>query len=581
MATSNASALLTLAVAARDQQSLDQFVDALDTAGLLRDMAIEIIVASNSSVATQCLDDRSILRLPETSTSFQLWAAALQKSTGKYVALMDAGCPPAPEWWRLAQDAIRQNSQIFFGSVVPGWSADDGEFPGNNIVFLRSLLEPSDFPTEGFRKTFFVRRLHAAGHPSPCPVPNMSVLYRKPFDPGRYRRRRFDHGRAYGQQAASGLGPIRIWYASRCLALPFLRILRIFRAIREDDVRGRLVDRRGAGLHGASSQAQNPVTPFFRMQRIRSQMKFANAGSTDIEFSIIAGRVSTEDHDRVMETLDALRSQEGRPTYEVLLVDRLNDDISDRIENDYPEVTLIRCEPQADLPSMRTVALKQSVGQFVAVTEDHCVPANDWLANLRRLFQEHRQANVIGGSVLNGVDETALDWATFLCEYSAFLPPVDEGTTENVPGMNVAYRRGVFDAVPEAVLTRGFWETTLHPRLIAEGNIFVSSNSVKMYHCKKFSLGLFLRQRFIYSRYFAGIRFGNDDFGRRLFASIACIALPPLLFLRFVRSVASRQLDRRAVIVSTPYLLLFYLVWAYGEMIGYLSGPADALSRIE
>jgi hypothetical protein len=28
-------------------------------------------------------------------------------------------------------------------------------------------------------------------------------------------------------------------------------------------------------------------------------------------------------------------------------------------------------------------------------------------------------------------------------------------------------------------------------------------------------------------------------------------------------------------------LLIFYFVWAFGEVIGYLFGPADALRRIE
>jgi hypothetical protein len=310
-------------------------------------------------------------------------------------------------------------------------------------------------------------------------------------------------------------------------------------------------------------------------------MKFAIPASTTVEFSVIAGRVSTEDHDRILETLEALRHQEGRPSYEVLLVDRLGDSISEQIEKDYPEVQLIRCEKQVDLPTMRTIALKQSVGRFVAVTEDHCVPANDWLQNLLRVFHENQTASVVGGCVINGVDDSGLDWATFLCEYSAFMPPVVEGPTDNVPGMNVAYRRSVFDSIPEEILTRGFWETTLHPRLLSEGNTFISANSVRMYHCKKFSLGLFLRQRFIYSRYFAGIRFKKGEFGRRLIASAACVVLPPLLLFRFLRSIRKRNHLGKTIFRATPYLLIFYFVWAFGEVIGYLFGPADALRRIE
>ena len=107
-------------------------------------------------------------------------------------------------------------------------------FPGNNIVFQRSLLSSDDFPADGFRKTFFVNRLLAEGGARPCPVTGMSVSYMKSFNGTSYMRRRYVHGRAFGAQCGVGLGAIRIWYAVRCLALPILRMLRILRAVRPD-----------------------------------------------------------------------------------------------------------------------------------------------------------------------------------------------------------------------------------------------------------------------------------------------------------------------------------------------------------
>ena len=47
----------------------------------------------------------------------------------------------------------------------------------------------------------------------------------------------------------------------------------------------------------------------------------------------------------------------------------------------------------------------------------------------------------IGGAVENGVCDTVLDWAAFLFEYSAFVPPIRSGPTLALPGTNVAYRR--------------------------------------------------------------------------------------------------------------------------------------------
>ena len=45
-------------------------------------------------------------------------------------------------------------------------------------------------------------------------------------------------------------------------------------------------------------------------------------------FSILIGRVSTEDGERIIETLESLRNQDAPLTREVIVVDRLDDAVS-------------------------------------------------------------------------------------------------------------------------------------------------------------------------------------------------------------------------------------------------------------
>ena len=70
-------------------------------------------------------------------------------------------------------------------------------------------------------------------------------------------------------------------------------------------------------------------------------------------FSVLIGRVSTEDHDRILETLQALRAQREPCPYEVIIVDRRDDEVTARIEAAFPEARLERCEAAATLPEMR------------------------------------------------------------------------------------------------------------------------------------------------------------------------------------------------------------------------------------
>jgi hypothetical protein len=296
--------------------------------------------------------------------------------------------------------------------------------------------------------------------------------------------------------------------------------------------------------------------------------------------SVILGRVSTEDDDRVLETIAAFGGN-NRVSYEIVIADRIRDAVSERIRREFPAVRLVDCAPHTALPEMRTLALDASVGDLVAVTEDHCVPAPGWLDIASNAFAVAGPTVVaIGGAVENGVADTGLDWATFLCEYSFFSPPVAEGQTDVLPGMNIVYRRSALLSVPREKLIEGFWETTVHPLLLRQGHSFLSLNALKMYHCKKFSASLFLRQRFVYSRYFAGIRFKSSGWPMRLAAAAATAVLPPILFVRMVSAARAKRLTREFV-RAVPSLIPMILVWSAGEAYGALAGPGNALAEIE
>ena len=308
----------------------------------------------------------------------------------------------------------------------------------------------------------------------------------------------------------------------------------------------------------------------------------AQPSQAAVTFSIVIGLVSTQDRERILETLDSLRSQRGDHSFEVVLADRRNDEISEAIRRDYPEVRLIDCPPETSLPELRTVALEQAQGEFVAVTEDHCVPAEDWLDAIAAAFREAPDGTVaVGGCVENGVADRALDWATFLCEYSACLAPVPEGRAQALPGMNVAYRRTVLTELERSRLTRGFWETTVHPELLRRGLILYSTNRIVMYHSKRFSFRLFAHQRFLYSKYFAGTRFGRGQYLWRAAASALSLLLPAVLLSRIARQVWKKGRLRAELLSALPMLAVFAVIWSLGEIAGYLAGAGDALLRIE
>jgi hypothetical protein len=300
------------------------------------------------------------------------------------------------------------------------------------------------------------------------------------------------------------------------------------------------------------------------------------------EFSVLIGRVSTEDERRLFETLEMLANQEGEHSYEVLIGDRINDEVSAELAKRFPEVTLLQAPAGSSLPALRTSALDRAQGEFIIVTEDHCVPSKNWLMSIAEAFEAAPLGTVaVGGCVENGVFETSLDWATFFCEYSFFLKPVHEGISHVLPGMNVTYRKEAFDNLDRETLTSGFWETTLHHKLIEAGGHLYSTNKIELFHCKKFSLGLFTKQRFIYSRYYAGLRYDKSEFLKRFITCCATLILPPLLLYRMLKQIRAKGRLRRELLCASPYLAWFVVVWALGEMWGYAFGAQGSLEAIE
>ena len=117
------------------------------------------------------------------------------------------------------------------------------------------------------------------------------------------------------------------------------------------------------------------------------------------EFSILIGRVSTEDHDRILESLDSLANQIDPPSFEVVIADRRNDEVSDIIKAKYAWVNLLPCDETITLPEMRARAFHQSIGDYLIVTEDHCVPSDTWLKAFSEVAKTHPEAAAIGGCV--------------------------------------------------------------------------------------------------------------------------------------------------------------------------------------
>ncbi len=274
------------------------------------------------------------------------------------------------------------------------------------------------------------------------------------------------------------------------------------------------------------------------------------------------------------QCLDALT--QTAPWAEVVVADSTDDETRTRVRDDWPGVRLLTFDERQTVPELRAAGIAAARAPYVALIEDHCVVRPGWAEGLVRWHRKGK--SVVGGPIHNAVDDRLRDWAAFFCEYSAFMEPGPTGTAAGLPGMNVSYDRAAIDAMAD-LLAEGRWETWLHPRLAERGFEFWADPALAIDHAKDFGLGEFLSQRYHYSRSHAGMR--NPSLGwKRIVYVFGSPLLPPLLFARLAGNVRRTRGHGRTFLAATPLILLYLLVWSYGEAVGYALGGGRSLLRV-
>ena len=231
------------------------------------------------------------------------------------------------------------------------------------------------------------------------------------------------------------------------------------------------------------------------------------------------------------------------------------------------------------VPALRRRGVLQAQGDIVAIIEEHCVAGEGWLHQAVGAL-EGSAYGACGGPVVDNNYRRLRDWVVYFCEYNGYLPPFEEGETTDLNGANIAYRRHLL-LRHERRLAEGYWEACLHPILLAEGVRFRSVPAMRVHHCGPFDLVYYLRQRYWFSRAFAGARRATLSPRRRLAYLTAAPLVPAALLARMAGRAWRKRCRRGWFLASSPLISVALLAYVAGEWIGYLVGPGDALLKVE
>lgn len=274
---------------------------------------------------------------------------------------------------------------------------------------------------------------------------------------------------------------------------------------------------------------------------------------------------------------DALAAVRARTPIDVLVVNRLGTEVTRAVTAKHPWITTLEMPPTTTIPEMRHAAFARVTTPAVAVIEDHVIVPPEWPERALGVLAEGFE--VAGGPIENAATGRLLDWATFLCEYAACLPPLPEGDATWLPGNNIVYARTLLERY-RPVTAEGKWENRLHDQLRADGVRLERRASLLVGHKKHFGFFEYLSQRFLYSRSYAGARVAGAALPKRAAIGVAALALPAVMFLRIEQSLLAKGVPKARLLATMPFIAVFTMSWGLGEVVGYWFGAGTALQRV-
>ena len=244
------------------------------------------------------------------------------------------------------------------------------------------------------------------------------------------------------------------------------------------------------------------------------------------------------------------------------------------IAREHPSVRLIEVAGDGALHSVRAAGLAAAGGGWTALTEDHCVPDDDWVAVMGR--HAAGGVDVVGGRMDNAHGARALDWGAFFAEYGSYAAEsAQQHDGVLLTAANVGYSRAVLADVV-AWMSRGAWENVVHDRLRAAGHRIVFDPSARVVLQRRHTFGAFAAERFRHGRDYARARLVEEPRNRRWQRIVTGPLLPPLLLWRVARGAARSAPRVRAFARALPYMVVFFGAWAIGEIVGYVQGSSGA-----
>lgn len=201
------------------------------------------------------------------------------------------------------------------------------------------------------------------------------------------------------------------------------------------------------------------------------------------------------------------------PSWELIVVNDGGDTSFDLVGDDLRAplpLTLLDAEHRGPAAARNTGA-RAARGEFLAFTDDDCLPEPDWLQQMERGFAG-RDVVALGGSCLNPYPDSvaAITWQVYLDFLREYFRDA-HGNALMQPTNNVVYRRRAFwevDGFDESFPLAAGEDLDLSYRIVAAGHRQDYHDDARVWHYHRSTARGYLRQQYRYGR-------GTHDLNKR------------------------------------------------------------------
>lgn len=304
-----------------------------------------------------------------------------------------------------------------------------------------------------------------------------------------------------------------------------------------------------------------------RVSSVFADSGLGTTGSAAAPTSVSVGVVAICGPERLDLCLAALRDQKEAPPFDVVVVYDPALRGIEEIAAEYGARAVSNAGQRTPL-ELASRAISETTGDLVLLTEDHCIPAPDWVRTMCDAQGPGRA--VVGGRVEIRPDAGPVDWAFYFVDFFRYAAPVERGPSPSLTVCNAAYSRAHLEAI------RGTWSTIFHETAVNEalrehfGDLWLEPESeVAMRRHVTFREAV--RERYAFGRLFGCTRLDFCSRAKRLFYVATATLLPFLLLGRMAHKGLGAAALRGPFLHAAPALVALVLAWSLGEWLGYLT----------